>query len=194
MRSSFCVGSILMVALGIGRIDAQTAGEKAPSLTHLALRMEVATTNDDGSPQALRFTLTNEGSFAVVLPMPAMDCITGNGRVHLQSKIIAGKPVGSGSGHGCGSSGGHGEASIVERIKKEWLQLEPGEFLAFTGDGRSMLDKSNGLITYEYWAEYEPPKLSETDRNRAQEAGYETPIESVTSAHLTFSQRWPPEE
>ena len=194
MRASICISSILALILSTSiDLGAQTGTKNPTSPTKLGLTLEVATTNEDGSPQALRFTLTNEGDTGVDLPMPALDCVTSNGRVYLHSKIITGKTGELGFGHGCGSGGGHGYRSSVARIKTEWLHLEPGEFLVFTGDGRTMLDKSEGLITYEYWAEYEPPKLSEEDRIQAHEAGYAVPAHSVTSWHLTYSERWPPE-
>lgn len=175
-------------------LGVQTFAERPPSAAQMELRMEVATTNEDGSPQALRFTLTNDGNTPVVLPIPTIDCITGNGRIYLHSKIASGNPNGGGFGHGCLSGGGHVGEKIVERVKKEWIELQPGEFLVFTGDGRTMLDKSDGLITYEYWAEYEPPKLSETESRQLQEAGYVVPADNVTSEHLTYSERWPLEE
>ena len=157
------------------------------------LKMEVATTNDDGSPQALRFTLTNVGNYAVMLPIPAIDCSGDVGRIHVLSKTITGRPDGGGLGHGCSSWTEGGMRSILERIKKEWLHLEPGEFLTFTGDGRSIIDKSNGNLGYEFWAEYEPPKLSDEEKEEEISAGILFPTEPLTSGHLTFSERWPPE-
>lgn len=195
MRMRIWVASTLVLVLGIaGVVRAQTIAKGPVNPAELELTMEVATTNEDGSPQALRFTLMNKGNIAVVLPIPAIDCITGNGRIYLHSKIIAGKPEGGGVGHGCSSGGGHGERTIIETIKKRWFQLQPGEFLVFTGDGRAMLDKSDGLMTYEYWAEYEPPHLSEADRDSASQAGYIVPTNDVVSSRLTFSERWPPED
>lgn len=169
----------------------QPSGNKAAGEIRLELKMEVATTNEDGSPQALRFTLANVGERAVMLPLPAIDCSGDAGRIHVLSKVVSGSPDEGGVGHGCASWTEGGVRPILERIKKEWLHLEPGEFLAFTGDGRSIIDKSNGNLEYEFWAEYEPPKLRDEERKEAISAGLLFPTEPVTSGHLTFYERWP---
>ncbi|MGA8743019.1 MAG: hypothetical protein WB561_17665 [Terracidiphilus sp.] len=193
MRASFCIAAVLVPALSALGL-AQPAAVKPESPVRLELTMEVATTNDDGSPQALRFTLTNAGNVGVDLPMPAIDCDTSRGSIHVYSKIVAGMPGGFGSGHGCGGSEAKGSMGLIEEIKRSWYHLEPGEYLAFTGDGRRMIDKTGGLLTYEYWAEYEAPRVTDVARSQAAGAGRVIPAGKVSSPHLTFSERWPQDE
>jgi hypothetical protein len=176
MRARICVWStLLFFSSSTITALAQTQSKKAVSPAILELRMEVATKNDDRSPQAIRFTLKNRGNRAIDSPLPPMDCGREDGRIYLSSKIVAGEPGSSGFGHGCGGSGGPGVRTIVERIRNSWLHLKPGEFLVFTGEGRSMLNKANGLLTYEIWAEYEPPRLTEGEKKQAEAAGYLIP-------------------
>ncbi|HKD60661.1 MAG TPA: hypothetical protein VKB47_09385 [Terracidiphilus sp.] len=57
-----------------------------------------------------------------------------------------------------------------------------------------MLARTEGLITYEYWAEYKPPTLSDADKAKAESAGYHIPSELVVSSYLAYTERWPAEE
>ncbi len=156
--------------------------------------MEVATTNDDGSPQALRFTLTNAGNRDLEVPLPGVDCEMNRGSIHVGSKIIAGNPKGIGGGHGCGVGDSARSAGFIEEIKTSWYHLQPGEYLVFIGDARRMIDKTEGTLTYEYWAEYEPPRLTNAELRAAEAEGYLVPSAKAVSAHMTFSERWPTEE
>ena len=184
-----------MLVLGVSGASAQSTAKKPASPARLELKMEVASTNDDGSPQALRFTLTNVGDVAMVLPEPSIHCSGIYGQINVQPKIIAGTPEGNGLAMACaGTSGTDGRRTIVETIRDSWFHLQPGEFLVFTGDGRQMLARTEGLITYEYWAEYKPPVLNDADKAKAESAGYHIPSELVVSAHLTYTERWPVEE
>jgi len=175
--------------------SAQSQAKEEMRTAGLELRIEVATTNEDGSPQALRFTLTNVGNRAIELPMPAIDCTTRFGSIIVRSKVIATKKdeFVSMRGHGCGSGSEGGNVSLLEEIRSSWFHLEPGEYLVFTGDGRRMLDKADGSYTYEYWAEYTPPQLSEQDQMEAKRARIVIPLDSVASTHLTYTEKWPVE-
>jgi hypothetical protein len=147
--------------------------------------MEVATTTDDGAPETLRFTLTNVGNSTINLPRPSVDCSGENGVIVLHS-IVRDTSSGSGHGHGC-SIGATDEPTLMERVEKSWLHLRPGESLTFLGDCRQMLDRVDGPATYEYWAAYEPPKLSTVERRQLAGAGYNVPSEKIETSHLTFS-------
>jgi hypothetical protein len=159
-----------------------------PSPVQLELTMEVATTTDDGLPAALRFTLKNIGNVAVEMPMPAIDCLGPNGAIRVRSVVRLDGPSNGGTGHGCGGGMADGP-SFTERFKSSWFHLLPGESLTFIGDRRSMVDRMNGPATYDYWAEYEPPSLTEKERSELAEGGYFAPREKITSAHLSYSQR-----
>ena len=194
MKANICAWSMLALVCSTAT---WTPGQKprtnVESPAKLALQMEVATTNDDGSPQALRFTLTNIGDHAVMLPFPSIGCIGEGGRIRLDAKVISGETTG-GLGFGCGGSSGEGIESFVHKVRRSWLHLEPGEFLVFTGDRRSMLGKNEGMLTYEYWAEYEPPTLRADEKQQASAEGYLIPTVPIASQHLKFSERWPSEQ
>ena len=193
MTARYWIAAMSALALSVAGFAQSVVKSASPA--KLELKMEVATTNDDGSPQALRFTLTNAGDVAIVLPEPAILCSGIYGRLYVQSKIIAGTPKAAGLTVGCTYTSGMDQSrTIVETIRDSWFHLRPGEFLVFTVDGRHLLAKSEGLITYEYWAEYNPPMVNDVLRIEAESAGYHIPSDSVASAHLTYTERWPMEK
>jgi hypothetical protein len=114
-----------MLVLGASGASAQSTAKKPAGPVQSELKMEVATTNDDGSPQALGFTLTNVG--AIVLPEPANHCSLIYGLMDVQSKIIAGTPEGNGLAMGCaGTCGTDGRRTIVDAIRDSRFHLRPG--------------------------------------------------------------------
>jgi hypothetical protein len=114
--------------------------------------MEVATTNDDGLPQALRFTLTNVGDVAIVIPEPSIHCSGIYGQIDVQSKIIAGTPEGNGLAMDVLEPPARMDVEqSSRRSETPGFICSPGSFWFFTGDGRQMLARTEGLITYEYW-------------------------------------------
>jgi hypothetical protein len=181
----------VMVFTALGTLSALLGGQEKPAKpvnpVTLELTMEVATTTEDGLPEALRFTLTNAGNVAVDLPMPAIDCLGENGAIRVPSLARLDGP-GTIGGHGSGS-GGTGGPTFLERVKSSWLHLRPGEYLTFSGDRRSLVDRASGPATYEYWAEYEPPFLTSEERKELTEGGYAVPTEKVESAHESFAER-----
>jgi len=52
-----------------------------------------------------------------------------------------------------------------------------------------MVDRVNGPAAYEYWAEYDPPPLTEKDRAELAEEGHFAPTEKIRSGHLSYSQQ-----
>jgi hypothetical protein len=173
----------LMTAFAAG----QQAAQKQADPAQLELAMEVATTTDDGSPAALRFTLTNAGYSAVDLPIPAIDCAGDGGSIVIRAVVLQEGPGSGGYGHGCG--GGMGDLPpFLARVKSTWLHLRPGEYLTFTGDLRTMLDKVNGPATYTYWAEYYPPRLTGEERNELRQNGYVVPTSTAKSEPLLYAQ------
>ncbi|HEY1160234.1 MAG TPA: hypothetical protein VGE83_06360 [Terracidiphilus sp.] len=168
--------------------NGQEKPAKQPNPVRLELTMEVATTTDDGLPAALRFTLTNIGNVGVDMPMPAIDCQGPNGAIRVPSVARLDGPGGPAGGHGCGG-GIYDGLTFGERVKSTWLHLQPGEYLNFSGDRRSLVDQAGGPATYEYWAEYEPPSLTPEERNELAQGGFLVPTENVESAHLSYSQR-----
>ncbi|HEV2133016.1 MAG TPA: hypothetical protein VGR47_02015 [Terracidiphilus sp.] len=178
-----CMAAGLMTAFAAGH----QAAQKRADPVQLELTMDVATTTNDGSPAAVRFTLTNAGYSAVDLPIPAIDCSGDVGSIVVRAVVHQEGPGSGGYGHGCG--GGMGDLPpFLTRVKSTWLHLRPGEYLTFTGDLRSMLDKVNGPATYTYWAEYQPPELSPKERNELNQNGYLVPTSTVKSEPLRYSQ------
>jgi hypothetical protein len=172
-------------------VQANASGqqEKAPKdPAQLELAMEVATTTEDGLPAALRFTLKNAGYAAVDLPLPVIDCSSYRGTIRVSSIAhfeAAEAPL---KGHICGGSVNQGK-QLIETIRTTWLHLLPGEYLTFTADRRTVVDKLDAPATYEYWAVYEPPTLTPEQRRQAGAAGYLVPAEKTESDHLTYSER-----
>ena len=183
--------AVVMFCAASGMLTAQSTGAekpaKQPNPVQLELTMDVATTTDDGLPVALRFTLTNIGNVAVDLSMPAIDCFGSNGSIHVRSVARLDGPGTPAGGHGC-VGGGFDGPSFAERVKSSWFHLRPGEFLTFIGDRRTMVDLAGGPATYDYWAEYEPPSLTEKERAELADEGRYAPSEKVSSGHLGFSQ------
>lgn len=178
-----CVAAGLMTAFAAGQQPAQRQADPV----QLELTMEVATTTNDGSPAALRFTLTNVGYSAVDLPIPAIDCSGDSGSIVIRAVVHQEGPGSGAYGHGCGS--GMGDAPpFLKRVKSTWFHLRPGEYLTFTGDLRFMLDKVGGPATYTYWAEYYPPKLTPKQRSELEQNGYLAPTSTVKSEPLRYSQ------
>jgi hypothetical protein len=185
------VFAVAMFCAASGMLAAQSpAGEKPakqPNPVQLELTMEVATTTEDGLPAALRFTLTNIGNVAGDMPYPGIDCHGSNGGIFVRAKVRLDGPSNGGSGHSC-AGGLIDGPSFSEMVKSSWVHLRPGESLTFTGDRRNMLDRVNGPATYDYWAEYESPPLTEKERAELAEEGRYAPSEKTVSAHLRFSQ------
>jgi hypothetical protein len=182
--------TILVVCLAVGSLPAvhfiQAQSSAARNLAQLDLRMAVATTTDEGAPEALQFTLTNVGKSTIILPAPSIDCSGENGTIALRS-IVRNNSSGRGRGHGC-MTGTSDEPPLIERVKTNWLHLRPGDSITLLGDCRHMLDRVDGGATYEFWAVYEPPPLPAAELKQLIDAGYNVPSEKIESSHLTFSE------
>ncbi|HWE87294.1 MAG TPA: hypothetical protein VG267_20275 [Terracidiphilus sp.] len=180
-------GSVLVAfSLGGGRaVAAQQAVLPSHGTARIELTLDVATTTEDGLPAALRFTLRNIGDVPVEIPPPAIDCIVSDGSIRIKAVIHFDGPEGVRRGHGCGGGVSH-EPSLLVRIRTEWFHLRPGEYLTFMGDARNMIDRSDKPATYEYWAVYEPPKLTAKELGIVAQNGFVIPSEPVESDSLQF--------
>lgn len=163
----------------------QQPAAASPGVARLELTMEIAATTEDGQPTALRFTLRNIGAVSVDIPAPAIDCTGGNGSIRIRTVIHFDGSQGTGRGHGCGGGVFDGPVLLV-RIRTQWFHLRPGEYLIFTGDARSMIDRADKPATYEYWAVYDPPALTAEEQTVVVRNGYVVPSEPVESDSLHF--------
>jgi hypothetical protein len=167
-------------AIGAG---AQALATPAASGTELELTAEVATTSEEGYPEALRVTLKNVGGVGLMLPLLGDHCSPENG-VKVRSSWSApdGTPGISG-GTMCGIYDGPG---IFDRAKTDWILLRPGE--SMTTMLRVMLvNKEAG--TEEYWVTYTPPNVTEQDRRKLFDAGMMIPTEELETEHRSFEVR-----
>jgi hypothetical protein len=191
VRTPFPAGVLFSAACLLCRTG--TAQQEADVVTdppgvRLELTMEVATTTNDGLPAALRFTLVNIGSVPVDIPLPAIDCSGPNGSIRIHAEVHYDGPMSTGYGHGCGGGVTDGP-SFLEKIRREWLRLRPGEYLTFLGDRRTMVDKANVPATYEIHAIYTPPALTPLERSIAAQNGFVVPAEAVESDSLSYHQK-----
>jgi hypothetical protein len=148
--------------------------------------MEVAATETDGNPAALRITLKNTSEGPVDLPMPDIDCGRVDGVIAIQYEWHSDDPKAhSGYGWGCGGGTGDLPPTII-RAETEWLRLQPGEFLTFTESLRRRFgDMEPGTV--DYWVEYTPPHLTPEERTELKQAGFRVPSASLRTEHRSFS-------
>jgi hypothetical protein len=149
--------------------------------------MEVATTNDDGYPSALRITITNVSEVPVDMPVLQKDCSPDNGfRIEASWTSDDGE-FGPGRGFGCRSID---QPGLMNRVQREWVRLRPGEWMTQT----ERLDWSDYLMggrsgTVEYWVEYWPPILTSQDTASLSRASYNVSTQKLVTPHASFHIR-----
>jgi hypothetical protein len=181
------MGRALVLALtglmACGSACAQGKPAKAESLAKLELSVEVATTDDDGYPSALRITITNVGGVPVDMPVLKPDCSPDNG-FHIETswRPDDGHP-GVGSGYGCGSSD---RPTLMYRIQHDWVRLRPGEFMTESEHVEWSNYAKDGPGSLEYWVEYYPPSVSGQEIASLFQKGYVIPTETLETRHASF--------
>ena len=75
--------------------------------------------------------------------------------------------------------------SLMDRVRNEWLRLQPGEFITSSENIRERLGELDPG-TVEYWAEYVPPEATPKELAELREAGYIVPTEKIQTAHHSF--------
>jgi hypothetical protein len=147
--------------------------------------MEVATTDSEGNPTAMRIELRNAGEAAIDMPIPEIGCGGLNGGILIQFRFQAAD--GTEKGFGCGG-GGVFSKTLLERVHSEWLRLEPDEYFVFTENVRYYVsDLGTGRLTY--WAEYDPPSLSQKEKEELRGAGFFFPDDQIMTAPATVETR-----
>ena len=166
-----------------GPVAAQRKAPRPESPAKLELTMEIATTDDDGSPSSLRVTIKNIGGVPVDMPVLAQACSPDNGfRIHASWSPDEPSGLGHGSGGACGMGDG---PSLEYRVQHEWIRLRPGESMTTTERLR-WTRYEDGPGSVEYWVEYTPPSMSEGEFARLTEAGYVIPTEELETPHASF--------
>jgi hypothetical protein len=172
-----------MIAVG------QLNKEKPLNPAQLELTMEVAATTEEGYPLVLRVTVKNVGNVAVDMPMPMVPCVPGGGGVEMRFEW---HPKNPGDLRGKGSSGTSCMqdhfASLMYRVRHDWIHLQPGEFITVSESLRSRFQEIDPG-TIEYWAEYIPPKAYTAELVELKQAGFIVPTEKIETAHHTFIVR-----
>jgi hypothetical protein len=164
----------------------QQKTEKTSDHAHLELTADVAATTEEGYPEALRVTIKNVGNVAVDMPMPTAPCVPGGGGVEMRFEW---HPKDPGDHSGMSTSGTSCMqdhfASLMYRVRHDWIHLQPGEFIIVSESlrGRFQEIKSG---TVEYWIEYVPPEASAKEFAELVQSGYIIPTEKIETAHKTF--------
>jgi hypothetical protein len=95
-------------------------------------------------------------------------------------------------GFGCGGGiGGSGHKNTMLGMAKNWKVLKPSESLkvSFPGIKLFSTQPQQAPGTYEFWAEYTPPKIPAEDQRILTEEGIDFPRTHLTSPHLTFVRK-----
>jgi hypothetical protein len=176
--------AILAIAVSCVPGVAQPKAEKPQSAAKLELSMEIATTNDEGYPSAIRISVKNVGGVSVDMPVLKQGCSPDNG-IEIQSTWAPDEPTGHGFGSG-GACGMGDQPSLLIRARHTWVRLRPGESMTDT----ERLTWSNGGEkvpgTVEYWVEYTPPDATPAEVAELFEQGYVIPTEKLTTEHSSF--------
>jgi hypothetical protein len=163
--------------------NAQAVAKAGSSGNQLELTVEVATTSEEGYPEALRVTLKNVSGAELRMPVLGDGCSPNNGvKVHSFWIGRDGKG-GIGNGGGCGIYDGPG---ILDRLKTEWVLLRPGESMTTTLR-LSLLTNEAGME--EYWVTYTPPRVTADEEQMMLDAGIVIPTEKLETEHGSFEMR-----
>jgi hypothetical protein len=142
---------------------------------------------DRGLPRTFTFVLLNKSGHELRIPRPTQ-CIGGNGTVILRSKFrpLNTRGVPSGGGGGCG--GGLAGKIQVLQWAKSWQSLNRGASLSVSYSRRDLFNFQEDAGDYEFWGEYEPPKLTIEDVLVLERAGIRFPRVPLTSNHVQFKR------
>lgn len=152
----------------------------------LGLSAEVAATTQQGQPAVLRITLKNSGNIAADLPMPGIGCSSDDGALIVRFEWHSNDPNDhSGRGWGCGGGSDHGQ-SLMDRVRNQWIELQPGEFLTVSENLRPYIG-SMEPGTVEYWVEYTPPTIKPEELIALKTTGFTAPTEKLITDRHTFS-------
>ncbi len=191
IRITVLAATLALLSLGLAVAQTsppQRQTEQNENPVHLDLSVEIAARTVQGLPAALRITLKNVGVMAADLPMPSIGCGNEDGSLEIKLKWSSDDPENhAGFGGGCGSATSD-RLPLVERASKEWIRLQPGEFLTFTESLRPHIaDFPPGSVNY--YVVYTPPRLTASDKTELKRNGFSFPTESLNTEEETFRIR-----
>jgi hypothetical protein len=170
--------TLLLTPLLVPQRDAQKA------VTNLELRF-VPGYVVNGIPQAFTLELINVTGHNVWVADPGVQCIHSYyGYFSLRLKFTPLHPPAPESGGGCAGDK-FGWPPILERVQ-EWTLLPPGEEIKKTVSLAAMHYEARKAGTYEFWAEYAPPRGAAGRPADLRERGIDFPLDTLTTSHLTF--------
>lgn len=140
----------------------------------------------NGVPDTFSFVFVNAGDRDVRIPRIS-PCVGGrSGTVALRLEFSPVGPPGPGKGGGCGGSVDH-PPGILEEVKS-WKRLKPGESytVSYKRVELSVFEQAPG--SYEFWGEYQPPRLSAEENEILGRAGIDFASETLRSAPLRFNR------
>ena len=165
---------------------AQAGQRKPASPVSLDISVEVATTTNSGQPSAVRITLKNIGTITADLPMPQLGCECEDGSLTMKYEWHSIDPNDH-SGRGSVCVGGLTDQSpLMVRASREWIRLQPGEFLTVTENLKTVLQHLDPG-TVEFWWLYTPPRLTSAELIELQRSGYTVPTDVVSTPKQTIS-------
>jgi hypothetical protein len=169
--------------------SAQQPKPPADRPAELTLTMEASPAKVQGLPRAIIVKLTNVSDHNISIPQPNTACSDGmHGTLFFR---IAIKPATGPipATMGCFADYNFAQISVWDRLKA-WKRLGPGQALTFeknvTGETEAILrgPLRNGM--YEFSAYYEPPYLSEHDKELLREAKDDFPQYQMQTPILVF--------
>ena len=139
-----------------------------------------------GVPGTFSFVFVNNADHEVRIP-PVSPCVGRySGTVKLRVDFSPITPQTTGKGGGCGSGGSH-PPGILEQAKS-WKKLKPGESLTVSYKRTELFDYEEAPGAYEFWGEYQPPRLTTEEIAVLEHAGIAFLCEPLKSTHLRFNR------
>ncbi len=171
-----------MTALFFAVLSALTFAQSAPSAPNLKLSLEPGE-QVAGVPRSFKLVLTNVTDHAIRLANPALNCSNvDTGSIDLRVKFTG---TAEPTYRGC-----FGDDLVVPIAKRlaTWSVLMPGQSLQFPTslEDEVFIPERGAVGTYEIWAAYEPPFVSEGDQAALKAQGVDFPRKPLQSPHLSF--------
>jgi hypothetical protein len=139
-----------------------------------------------GVPGTFSFVFVNNADHEVRIP-PVSPCVGRySGTVKLGVDFSPITPQTTGKGGGCGGGASH-PPGILEQAKS-WKKLKHGESLTISYKKTELFDFEEAPGAYEFWGEYQPPRLTAEEIAVLELAGIAFPCEPLKSTHVRFNR------
>lgn len=176
---SNCISLVVLYSLVL---SAQTgAPAKAPIELHIKPGELI-----NGVPDTFSFVFVNAGDRDVRIPLVSPCLGRHSGTVALRLEFSPVGPQGTGRGGGC-AGWLDPPPGILEEVRS-WKRLKPGESFAvsYKRFELSVFEQAPGA--YEFWGEYQPPRLTTEEIGLLESAGIEFASEPLRSTPLRFNR------